>query len=127
MEQKEFKAGQKVYSPLWEGWKEIDHIAAESIPLPIGLVDCSLYFTIDGRISESGPVLLFHNPVEVVEKKWEPKQGELCWFWDKGSNGALATMFKEIRENRYKTIGGTIWDYCSPFSEIPEHIKKLIK
>ena len=127
MEQKEFKVGQTVYSPLWEGGKEIDHIAAESITLPIGLVDFSLYFTIDGKISQSGPVLLFHNPVEIIEKKWEPKEGELCWFWDNDDvKSEVAYCIKSGDEINYD-CDGVRWEFCSPFSEIPEHIKKLIK
>lgn len=58
--------------------------------------------------------------------KWEPKEGEVCIFWDDNwVTKAIITKFNYIdNSNQYTAIDNTCWDNCMPFiGTVPPHMK----
>lgn len=57
--------------------------------------------------------------------KWEPKEGQVCWFWDKNSDSPMIGNFERMDDNgRYVRSQNYSWDYCTPFTgELPEPFK----
>lgn len=65
---------------------------------------------------------------EAIEVEvWNPKKGEVCWFWDDiivqprisiyDSNGSKYSTFRDKE--------GSEWQHCAPFTgELPEYWKK---
>lgn len=67
-------------------------------------------------------------------EKWEPKRGELCWFWTPAKNlipklGKFLQM--EAHNQYYASFGSGNYDCasylcCEPFiGELPEYVKEL--
>lgn len=136
MEKKPFKTGQTVYSPLWEGGKELLMSTMKTHPFKVDCGDGRTYwfFKRNGTPDTNNPILLFHEPVEIIKKKWKPQPGELCWFWDEdnerdGNIGATVSTYKAFYSDNHPYLSdeGSGYKYCSPFTEPPKHIAKLIK
>ena len=58
-------------------------------------------------------------------KKWQPKKGEMCIFWDDDfkDNSVIGVFGKKIKSQYYDTTTG--WDNCIPFiseQQYKEHI-----
>ena len=78
----EFKVGQKVYS-LAHGWGEVDSVSTTTddlYPICCSFAYCKDIFTKDGRLLINAPISLFHYEPEITESKWQPKEGDWCWF-----------------------------------------------
>lgn len=63
-------------------------------------------------------------------EKWQPKEGEWCWFWNNyNSYAAVIAKFAEILNKKYMAkINSELVDYpnCAPFiGELPEHLKEV--
>ena len=59
--------------------------------------------------------------------KWEPKEGEVCIFWDNCTDIAIISEFSRISHyNKYMTINMEIsYDNCIPFTgTLPPHMKE---
>ena len=55
--------------------------------------------------------------------KWEPKDGEICIFWDSVDTGAVISKFSYMEQEKYGTDLYT-WNNCMPFTgTLPPHIK----
>jgi len=50
---------------------------------------------------------------------WEPKEGELCYFWDSGSAVALVAPYKESSTNLHTTVYGQKFNVMQPFIGTP--------
>ena len=49
--------------------------------------------------------------------KWEPKEGEWCFFWDNNNHGVVVRRFKCIyQKDSYKDSSFVYWKFCAPFS-----------
>ena len=56
--------------------------------------------------------------------KWEPKEGEVCIFWDIGNMGAVITKLMYIMSTGTYRTEHSYWDNCMPFTgALPPHIK----
>ena len=56
--------------------------------------------------------------------KWEPKEGEICLFWDGDYNGAIISKFSHMEQEKYGTDLYT-WNNCMPFTGIlPPHMRE---
>ena len=56
--------------------------------------------------------------------KWEPKEGEVCIFWDIGNMGAVITKLMYIMSTGTYRTEHSYWDNCMPFTgELPPHMK----
>ena len=58
--------------------------------------------------------------------KWEPKEGEICIFWDDNwVTKAIIIKFNYINNsNQYTAIDNICWDNCMPFTGVlPPHMK----
>jgi len=124
---KEFKIGQTLYSPMWEGVLGLQDNKNSDYPFFVETGGCEWTFTKEGQLFKNGPIILFHNPVEVVEKKWQPKEGEWCLFYnDWGFNAALDRLNRINTGQRYEAVISGCWDCCAPFTgELPEHLKDI--
>ena len=55
--------------------------------------------------------------------KWEPREDEICIFWDSVDTGAVISKFSYMEQEKYSTDLYT-WNNCMPFTGIlPPHIK----
>lgn len=125
MEQQEFKTGQKTYSPLWEGPRELKFTGNPTYPWEVK--NPRYVFTTDGRLERGRPILLFHNPLEIIERGWPLREGELCWFWDHDDISKEVAVCKKAGSMPNFDCDEFKWDYYSPFSKIPEHLAELAK
>jgi hypothetical protein len=114
----EFKVGQKVYS-LAHGWGEVINVDESELPICFRCAGLEWWFTKDGRLNgKHAPISLFHSEPEIIVPKWQPKEGEWCWFWDGGSESAFLSKFQSRYFSAYK--------HCAPFvGELPEHLKNI--
>ena len=56
--------------------------------------------------------------------KWEPKEDEVCIFWDNHSAGAFIDKFKYLSNNGKYHTERSFWNTCMPFTGIlPPHMK----
>lgn len=56
--------------------------------------------------------------------KWEPKEDEVCIFWDNGYNTAVITKLRDIVDTATYRTEHNYWDNCMPFTGIlPPHMK----
>ena len=56
--------------------------------------------------------------------KWEPKEDEVCIFWDNHSAGAFIDKFKYLSNNGKYHTERSFWITCMPFTGIlPPHMK----
>ena len=124
----EFKVGQKVYS-LAHGWGEVMKIEdGANLCLWVDFPNEGVfYFTTDGRLVENGPISLFPYKPEIIAPKWQPKEGEWCYFWDfQDAKTLCVSRFTKMDGNKFVSGGSSIWSYCAPFTgELPEHLKNL--
>jgi hypothetical protein len=126
----QFKKGQTVYCCGFGNGvvKYINDDATHPV-----VVDFSLgvmySYTMDGRVHENGPVCLYHAKPEIILPKWQPKEGEWCWFWDGDTDRTSAVLGKFLRITElglYINHGGSAWQNCAPFNgELPEHLKEV--
>jgi len=58
---------------------------------------------------------------EQEEKKWEPKPGELCWFWDDADECKIVDHFLKMRENGCYETELDYWSHCSPYDKTHLH------
>ena len=89
--------------------------------------DCS---NIHGAwLSSDGKWMLEEFGESDLVEVWEPKEGELCYFWsDRYNNLIVSKYFRFHKEERkqYETPEGTQYQYCAPFKgELPEAFKGL--
>jgi hypothetical protein len=66
-----------------------------------------------------------HSYTESLKRctKWEPKEGEVCIFWDAIDTGNVISKFSHMEQEKYSTARYA-WNYCMPFKGIlPPHIK----
>lgn len=55
--------------------------------------------------------------------KWEPKEGEICIFWDSVYTSAVISKFSHMKQEKYST-DLYAWNNCMPFTGIlPPHMK----
>ena len=56
--------------------------------------------------------------------KWEPKEDEVCIFWDNHSAGAFIDKFKYLSNNGKYHTERSFWNTCMPFEgKLPPHMK----
>ena len=111
MTNKTFKAGDKAYHILRGEWVTLEESKINSEILIDGY-QTQYYF--DGRMHKDHkyPVLLDHEP---EEHKWKPKEGDLCWFWDRDKTTSLVlSRFNKMEGDVYMTIGMGYLN-CAPF------------
>lgn len=68
--------------------------------------------------------LLNCHHCELVEV-WQPKEGDICLFWDNCSNNMVVDIFiKMSKGNRFFDKDNISWDNCAPFvGVLPEAFK----
>ena len=82
-------------------------------PLQISNINCEKYYF------ENAEIILRVDEIE----KWEPKEDEICLFWDGDYNGAIISKFSHMEQEKYGTDLYT-WNNCMPFTGIlPPHMK----
>ena len=58
------------------------------------------------------------------DEKWEPREGDLCIFWDSVDNDARISKFSHMKQEKYSTAFHT-WNYCMPFTgTLPPHMRE---
>ena len=68
---------------------------------------------------ENAEIILRVDEIE----KWEPKEGEICIFWDSVDTGAVISKFSHMEQEKYGTDLYT-WNNCMPFTgTLPPHMK----
>jgi hypothetical protein len=124
----EWKVGQQVYC-LRYGEGEIIHIDR------VG--DCSVKvkflhggnstYTVEGYWAKGDKTLmLYPSKPEIILPKWQPKEGEWCWFWDGEFEGCYVKRFKKMAGGEYKDTTSVSWQNCAPFvGELPEYLKEV--
>ena len=56
--------------------------------------------------------------------KWEPKEDEVCIFWNNDSNTAVIAKLRYIVSTGTYRTEHSYWDNCMPFTgALPPHIK----
>ena len=56
--------------------------------------------------------------------KWEPKEDEVCIFWNNDSNTAVIAKLRYIVSTGTYRTEHSYWDNCMPFTgELPPHMK----
>lgn len=124
-----YKVGDKVWSPAY-GWGDVVEIDMGYVyPIRVYFKTIEYYrYTADGRQDEGCPISLFFTEQQyIVERpKWQPKQGEWCWFWDDNfEESAHFARFGGMREDMFMTDYSTTWNHCAPFvGELPPHLKE---
>lgn len=82
-------------------------------PLQISNINCERYYF------ENAEIILRIDEIE----KWEPREGEICIFWDTRGSHAIIDTFRYKTNNKYHTES-SFWDNCMPFTGVlPPHIK----
>ncbi len=83
-------------------------------PLRISNINCERYYF------ENAGIILRIDEIE----KWEPKEDEVCIFWDIDNMGAvIAKLLCITAAGKYRTEHN-YWDNCMPFTGIlPPHMK----
>ena len=82
-------------------------------PLRIVNINCERYYF------ENAEIILRTDEIE----KWEPREGEICIFWDAVDTGAVISKFSYMEQEKYGTDLYT-WNNCMPFTGIlPPHMR----
>ena len=82
-------------------------------PLRIVNINCERYYF------ENAEIILRIDEIE----KWEPREGEICIFWDAVDTGAIISKFSYMEQEKYGTDLYT-WNNCMPFTgTLPPHMK----
>lgn len=57
---------------------------------------------------------------------WEPKEGDICWFWNKSNiYPRLATFINESLGSYYADTSNDGFDFCEPFiGQLPSYLKE---
>jgi hypothetical protein len=99
-------------------------------PISVKFNGCESTYTELGKlfVNNETPMLYPAKP-EIIVPKWQPKEGEWCWFWDIDSDSAVLSKFLRITEgNNYRSESGTVWQHCALFvGELPPHLKEVEK
>jgi hypothetical protein len=88
------------------------------------------HYRVDGRITPNDATpMLYPSKPEIILPKWQPKEGEWCWFWDGNDvHVFLIQQFSHMVGERYCGKTGSRWQNCAPFKgELPEHLKEVEK
>ena len=116
-----FKKGDRVWT-IEKGWGTVFHLTNTSIEVNFDCVD-------NGAVSvfrhDTTQVFFKEQTLDYSRPKFEPKQGELCYFWDKGNKEtALLCRFKEFTDlGKYITSRATQYDFCCHITELPPHLR----
>jgi hypothetical protein len=67
----------------------------------------------------------------MLKEVWQPKEGELCYFWDDDDGIVIIGIFSSLRKIHNKTteyISNKYgdWDNCCSIKQLPPHIQKLL-
>jgi hypothetical protein len=82
--------------------------------LRISNINCRRYYF------ENAKIILRIDEIE----KWEPKEGEWCWFWDEHYTTAILAKFLEKTNEGYFEHHSNSFEYCEPFiGTLPTHLK----
>ena len=83
-------------------------------PLQISNINCERYYF------ENAGIILRIDEIE----KWEPREGEVCIFWNNDSNTAVIAKLRYIVSTGTYRTEHSYWDNCMPFTgALPPHIK----
>lgn len=83
-------------------------------PLRIVNINCERYYF------ENAKIILRLDEIE----KWEPREGEVCIFWNNDSNTAVIAKLRYIVSTGTYRTEHSYWDNCMPFTgALPPHIK----
>ena len=83
-------------------------------PLQISNINCERYYF------ENAEIILRLDEIE----KWEPREGEVCIFWNNDSNTAVIAKLRYIVSTGTYRTEHSYWDNCMPFTgALPPHIK----
>ena len=83
-------------------------------PLQIVNINCERYYF------ENAKIILRLDEIE----KWEPREGEVCIFWNNDSNTAVIAKLRYIVSTGTYRTEHSYWDNCMPFTgALPPHIK----
>ena len=83
-------------------------------PLRIVNINCERYYF------ENAGIILRIDEIE----KWEPREGEVCIFWNNDSNTAVIAKLRYIVSTGTYRTEHSYWDNCMPFTgALPPHIK----
>ena len=83
-------------------------------PLRIVNINCERYYF------ENAEIILRLDEIE----KWEPREGEVCIFWNNDSNTAVIAKLRYIVSTGTYRTEHSYWDNCMPFTgALPPHIK----
>ena len=86
-------------------------------PLQIVNINCERYYF------ENAEIILRLDEIE----KWEPKEGEVCIFWDNHSAGAFIDKFECLSNKGKYHTERSFWNNCMPFTGvIPPHMKESL-
>ena len=84
-------------------------------PLRIVNINCEKYYF------ENAEIILILD--EIV--KWEPREGEVCIFWNNDSNTAVIAKLRYIVSTDTYRTKHSYWDNCMPFTgALPPHMKE---
>jgi hypothetical protein len=66
-----------------------------------------------------------------LKELWQPKEGELCYFWDDDDGLVIIGIFSSLRKIHNKTTEYISkkygdWDNCCSIKQLPPHIQKLL-
>jgi hypothetical protein len=125
----QWKVGQQVYC-LQNGYGVIDKINTDNgIYQIVATFPCLIigHYLKDGRISyDDKTPMLYPSKPEIILPKWQPKEGEWCWFWDEKLYGAFLSKFEKMQDDVFFDWEGNCWQNCTPFNgELPEHLKEV--
>ncbi len=83
-------------------------------PLRIININCERYYF------ENAKIILRLDEIE----KWEPREGEVCIFWNNDSNTAVIAKLRYIVSTGTYRTEHSYWENCMPFTgALPPHIK----
>ena len=83
-------------------------------PLQIVNINCERYYF------ENAKIILRVDEIE----KWEPREDEVCIFWNNGSNTAVIAKLRYIVSTGTYRTEHSYWDNCMPFTgTLPPHMK----
>jgi hypothetical protein len=124
----EWKVGQQVYC-LRYGEGEIIHIdrgGSYSVKVEFPDGNYSTY-TVEGYCDKGDATpMLYPAKPEITVPKWQPKEGEWCWFWDEIKAETVLGRFSMMSGNRFQCNLCLKWQNCAPFiGELPTHLKEV--
>jgi hypothetical protein len=58
---------------------------------------------------------------------WQPKEGELCWFWDEYSTACILGKYSAMSGSLFTAKGYSNWQNCAPYipGELPPNMKEV--